>query len=205
MDYSERMMRALLAALPDGTADFEDFCDGDGVIENGDKDDRPFWIRMRVDKRGDRLIVDFAGTDAQVPGPMNAPLTVTASGIYAAIKMIADPRDLVPPNSGLLARRSSCAAEPGTVVNAVSPAPVVYANHEISPSRVRHAVRRPGAAGAGARDGVLAGDLGHPDAGRRRLPDRRPLRELRDDQGRLRRAARPRTASPAWPAASRTR
>ena len=64
------MMRTLLAALPDGTADFEDFCDGDGVLENGDKDDQPFWIRMRVDKRGDRLIVDFAGTDRQVAGPM---------------------------------------------------------------------------------------------------------------------------------------
>ena len=131
MDYSERMMRTLLAALPDGTADFEDFCDGDGVLENGDKDDQPFWIRMRVDKRGDRLIVDFAGTDRQVAGPMNAPLNVTASGIYCSIKMIADPEDLVPPNSGCW-RAIELRAEPGTVVSAVSPAPVVYANHEIS-------------------------------------------------------------------------
>jgi N-methylhydantoinase B len=131
MDYSERMMRALLAALPDGTATFEDFCDGDGILDNGDKEDRPFWIRMRVDKRGDRLTVDFAGTDPQVPGPMNAPLNVTASGIYCAIKMIADPGDLVPPNSGCW-RPIGLVAEPGTVVSAVSPAPVVYANHEIS-------------------------------------------------------------------------
>ena len=131
MDYSERMMRALLAALPDGTAAFEDFCDGDGILDNGDKEDRPFWIRMRVDKRGDRLTVDFAGTDPQVAGPMNAPLNVTASGIYCAIKMIADPGDLVPPNSGCW-RPITLHAEPGTVVSAVSPAPVVYANHEIS-------------------------------------------------------------------------
>ena len=131
MDYSERMMRTLLAALPDGTADFEDFCDGDGVLENGDKEDQPFWIRMRIDKRGDRLTVDFAGTDAQVAGPMNAPLNVTASGIYCAIKMIADPTDLVPPNSGCW-RPIALRAEPGTVVSAVAPAPVVYANHEIS-------------------------------------------------------------------------
>src|SRR5262249_33183088 len=100
MDYSERMMRAALAALPDGTASFEDFCDGDGIIEEGEKEDAIFHIRMQVTKQGDRLIVDFAGTDRQVPGPMNAPLTVTASGINTAIKMIADPRDLVPPNSG---------------------------------------------------------------------------------------------------------
>ena len=131
MDYSERMMRALVAALPDGTASFEDFCDGDGVLENGDKEDRPFWIRLRVDKRGDRLTVDFAGTDLQVPGPMNAPLNVTASGIYCALKMIADPDDLVPPNSGCW-RPITLAAAPGTVVSAEAPAPVVYANHEIS-------------------------------------------------------------------------
>jgi N-methylhydantoinase B len=86
---------------------------------------------MQVTKAGDRLIVDFAGTDAQVPGPMNAPLTVTASGIYTAIKMIADPHDLVPPNSGCW-RPIELRARPGTVVHAEAPAPVVYANHEIS-------------------------------------------------------------------------
>jgi len=131
MDYSERMMRAALRALPDGTAHFEDFCDGDGILEEGEKEDAVFHIRMQVTKRGDRLTVDFAGTDRQVPGPMNAPLAVTASGIYTAIKMIADPRDLVPPNSGCW-RPVELRAERGTVVNAELPAPVVYANHEIS-------------------------------------------------------------------------
>jgi N-methylhydantoinase B len=131
MDYSERLMRGMLARLPDGTAVFEDFCDGDGIIEDGDKEDRTFRIRLSVTKQGDRLMVDFAGTDRQVPGPMNAPLTVTASGIYAAVKMIADPGDLAPPNSGCW-RPIELRAEPGTVVNALAPAPVVYANHEIS-------------------------------------------------------------------------
>ena len=131
MDYSERMMRAALAALPDGTAGFEDFCDGDGILEEGEKEDAIFRIRMQVTKRGDRLIVDFAGTDPQVAGPMNAPLAVTASGIYTAVKMVADPRDLVPPNSGCW-RPVELRAERGSVVDADFPAPVVYANHEIS-------------------------------------------------------------------------
>jgi N-methylhydantoinase B len=131
MDYSERMMRAMLTALPDGTAAFEELCDGDGVLEEGETTDRPFKIRMTVTKRGDTLAVDFAGTDRQVPGPMNAPLNVTASGIYCAIKMVADPTDLVPPNSGCW-RPVELTAEPGTVVHAQSPAPVVFANHEIS-------------------------------------------------------------------------
>jgi N-methylhydantoinase B len=131
LDYSERMMRAMLSGLPDGTASFEELCDGDGVLEQGETTDRPFKIRMTVTKRGDTLTVDFAGTDKQVAGPMNAPLNVTASGIYCAIKMIADPGDLVPPNSGCW-RPVTLVAQPGTVVSAVAPAPVVYANHEIS-------------------------------------------------------------------------
>jgi N-methylhydantoinase B len=131
MDYSERLMRRMLRELPEGSATFEDFCDGDGIVEEGDKEDRTFRIQLRVTKRGDRLIVDFAGTDRQVAGPMNAPLAVTASGVYTAVKMVADPADLVPPNSGCW-RPIELSAEVGTVVNAVSPAPVVYANHEIS-------------------------------------------------------------------------
>jgi N-methylhydantoinase B/oxoprolinase/acetone carboxylase alpha subunit len=31
---------------------------------------------------------------------MNAPLTVTASGVYCALKMIGDPQSRIPPNSG---------------------------------------------------------------------------------------------------------
>jgi N-methylhydantoinase B len=131
MDYSERLMRGMLRELPDGMATFEDVCDGDGLIDEGDKEDRGFRIRLCVTKRGDRVVVDFDGTDGQVPGPMNAPLAVTASGIYTAMKMIADPTDLAPPNSGCW-RPIELRAAPGTVVNATSPAPVVYANHEIS-------------------------------------------------------------------------
>ncbi len=131
MDYSEVLMRKALAALPDGAGQFEDVCDGDGIIAPGDDRDEPFTIRMQVRKQGDQLAVDFAGTDGQVAGPMNAPLAVTASGIYTAVKTMADPKAMIPPNSGCW-RPITVTAEPGSVVHAVAPAPVVYANHEIS-------------------------------------------------------------------------
>ncbi len=131
MDYSERLMRAALSDLPDGEGAFVDFCDGDGVADDADGGDAPFCIRLKVRKRGDRLEVDFAGTDPQVRGPMNAPLSVTASGVYCALKMAVDPRNLVPPNSGCW-RPIAVSAPPGSVVNCSFPAPVVYANHEIS-------------------------------------------------------------------------
>ena len=91
----------------------------------------PFWVRMQVEKRGDRLLVDFAGSDPQVKGPMNAPLSVTASGIYCGLKMAVDPNSLIPPNSGCW-RTIEVRAPKGSVVNAEFPAPVVYANHEMS-------------------------------------------------------------------------
>jgi len=131
MDYSERLMRAALVDLPDGEGVFEDFCDGDGIADDELGKDAPFRIRLSVKKSGDRLIVDFAGTDPQVKGPMNAPLSVTASGVYCGLKTAIDPNNLIPPNSGCW-RAVEISAPAGSVVNATFPAPVVYANHEMS-------------------------------------------------------------------------
>ncbi len=131
LDYSETMMRAAIRALPDGDASFSEELDGDGVIAPGDTQDRTFTICGTIRKRGDSVTVDFAGSAPCVAGPMNAPLTVTASGVFGALKMIADPHDHIPPNSGCW-RAVTILAPEASVVNAKEPAPVVYANHEIS-------------------------------------------------------------------------
>jgi N-methylhydantoinase B len=131
MDYSERLMRAALMDLPDGEGRFEDFCDGDGIADDASGTDARFRIRLAVQKTADRLIVDFAGTDPQVKGPMNAPLSVTASGVYCGLKIAVDPDNLIPANSGCW-RTIEIKAPKGSVVNAEFPAPVVYANHEMS-------------------------------------------------------------------------
>ena len=131
LNYSEKMMRTLLARLPDGKSTFEDFCDGDGVIEEGDAEDQTFEIKMTVEKTGEHISVDFSGTDDAVSGPMNAPLSVTASGVFCALKTIIDPDGLIPPNSGCW-RTITVSAPKGCVLNAEFPSPVVYANHEIS-------------------------------------------------------------------------
>jgi N-methylhydantoinase B len=131
MDYSERLMRAMLMDLPDGEGRFEDFCDGDGIADDASGADARFGIRLSVKKLADRMMVDFAGTDPQVKGPMNAPLSVTASGIYCGLKTAIDPNNHVPPNSGCW-RMIEIKAPKASVVNAEFPAPVVYANHEMS-------------------------------------------------------------------------
>jgi N-methylhydantoinase B len=131
LNYSETMMRSALRALPDGDATFSEVFDGDGVLGVGQTEDETFTVRGTIRKRGDSIVVDFTGSDPRVAGPMNAPLTVTASGVFGAIKMIADPKNMIPPNSGCW-RPIQVEAPLGSVVNAQEPAPVVYANHEIS-------------------------------------------------------------------------
>jgi N-methylhydantoinase B len=131
LDYSETMMRAALRALPDGEACFTDIFDGDGVIDDGETTDKTFTVKLRISKHGEDITADFTGSDPAVAGPMNAPLTVTASGVFCALKMIADPKSLIPPNSGCW-RPVTVTAPLGSVVNAQHPSPVVYANHEMS-------------------------------------------------------------------------
>ena len=131
MDYSERLMRAMLSDLPDGEGYFEDFFDGDGIADDDEGNDAPFWIRMKVVKKGDSILVDFDGSDPAVKGPMNAALSVTASGVYCGLKTAIDPNSLIPPNSGCW-RTIEVTAPKGTVVNAEYPSPVVYSNHEMS-------------------------------------------------------------------------
>jgi N-methylhydantoinase B len=131
MDYSDRLMRTTLMGLPDGEGYFEDYCDGDGIADNSSGEDARFRICLSIRKAADKLIVDFAGTDPQVKGPMNAPLSVTASGIFCGLKTAVDPSNLIPANSGCW-RGIEIKASEGLVVNAAFPAPVVYANHEMS-------------------------------------------------------------------------
>jgi N-methylhydantoinase B len=121
--YAERRMRAEIEALPDGTLEFEDSLDDDG---QGHED---LVIAVSVTVDGDELVVDFAGTSEQVAGAINAPLAVTASATYYAVRCVTDPD--VPPNAGTY-RPIDIRAPEGTVVNARPPAAVVGGNLEIS-------------------------------------------------------------------------
>ncbi|WP_049936819.1 hydantoinase B/oxoprolinase family protein [Haloplanus natans] len=121
--YAERRMRAEIDDLPDGTVRFTDYLDDDG---QGTEDVR---IDVAVTVDGDELVVDFDGTSEQVPGAINAPLAVTASATYYAVRCVTDPD--VPPNAGTY-RPIDIRAPEGTVVNAQPPAAVVGGNLEIS-------------------------------------------------------------------------
>ena len=115
-----QQMRAKIATIPDGVYDGEAFVDSDGVV------DAPLRIAMRIEKRGERLEFDMAGSSPPCRGPMNSVIATTKSSIYLAMKHVFpevpinagtfEPLDIVPPEGTFLYAQyprpvSGCAAE----------------------------------------------------------------------------------------------
>lgn len=126
-DYSERLVRTMLEAIPDGTYEAAHHLDGDGFIE--DPGDGPLVVKVAVTKAGSSLHFDFSGTGSQTRGPINAPRSVTASACFYTVLAMAG--GTVPPNSGAY-RPVEVTTPEGTLVNPRYPAPVVAANTEMS-------------------------------------------------------------------------
>ena len=59
---------------------------------------RDLAIACEVRIAGDRLEVDFAGTDPQSDGNLNCPLSVTKSAVYYVLRVLTDPD--IPPSAG---------------------------------------------------------------------------------------------------------
>lgn len=118
--YSEGMVRAAIARLPDGRFAAED------VLEPLEGELR---IRAVVTVAGDEVDIDFAGTSPQHEGNLNCPLAVTRSACFYAVRCLTEP-DL-PASGGAFAPVAVRAPE-GCLVNARPPAAVVAGNTETS-------------------------------------------------------------------------
>ena len=127
LDYAERRTRARLAELPDGTYEAEDVLEDDA-----DGDERDVRLRVAATVDGDRLVLDFTGTDPQVDGNLNCPLSVTKSAAFFSVRVLTDPD--APPSAGAF-RPIEVVAPEGCLLNARFPAAVVAGNVETS-SRV---------------------------------------------------------------------
>jgi N-methylhydantoinase B len=118
--YSERRVRAALAALPDGRYEAADVLEArEGELE----------IRAAVTIVGAEVEIDFAGTVAQHEGNLNCPLAVTRSAAYFVVRCLTDPD--VPASGGAFAPVTVRAPE-GSLVNARPPAAVAAGNVETS-------------------------------------------------------------------------
>ena len=117
LDRSEDSMRAVIGRIPDGTYEFEDSVDDDGIS------DRPLRIHAKVTVAGEELTVDLSGCSQQAMGPSNATLASTCSTVFYALMASADVP--IAANAGCY-RPVKVIAPPGLCVNASSPAPVVH-------------------------------------------------------------------------------
>jgi N-methylhydantoinase B len=112
---SKARMQAEIRKIPDGRYTFEDVLDDDGLEA---KDVR---FKLAIEKRGDRILFDWTGSDPQVPGNVNLTFNATQSCVFFGLKAVLDP-DL-PNNQGVL-DAVDIVAPVGSVANCVSPAAV---------------------------------------------------------------------------------
>ena len=159
LGYGERRMRAALRELPDGTWTFEDVLDSSGPLPD---QQRPSTIRLTLTVEGEHATFDFAGSDAQRPGNVNAVEAVTISSVAFALRSATDPT--IPANGGAM-RPVTVLTQPGSVVAATFPAAVGAGNVEVSQrvadvclgALAQLAPERVGAASQGTMNNVLIG------------------------------------------------
>ncbi|WP_420394330.1 hydantoinase B/oxoprolinase family protein [Acuticoccus sp.] len=108
------MMRAAIAALPDGTVSAEDHLDNDGIV------DEPLTIALDLTIEGDRLVMDFTRSSPACAGPVNISRATTVAATYVALKHIFTD---VPANAGVL-EPVEFRIDPGSILSVVAPKPV---------------------------------------------------------------------------------
>ncbi|TDH58857.1 hydantoinase B/oxoprolinase family protein [Dankookia rubra] len=107
----EAAMRDAIRALPDGTYHSE--LQTDGLL------DTPVTIRMALTIAGDAIVMDFAGTDAQVDRAINCAYCYTYAMCMYGVKVCTSPN--LPNNEGAW-RPITVTAPEGCIVNPVFPA-----------------------------------------------------------------------------------
>ena len=113
LDYSERMLRAIIATWPDGEYEFTDYIDEDGI------DPDPVRIHCKLTVKGDEVIADYTGTSPQTRGSFNITLVEAKNSAFGAISSVMGL--YVPRNSGVY-RPMTVIAPPGCLVNMQHPA-----------------------------------------------------------------------------------
>ena len=87
------LMRAHIAALPDGVYRAEDWLDNDGIV------DKPLKLMLAIRISGEAMVLDFTGSAPACLGPVNISRSTTVAACYVAMKHVF--RE-VPANSGVL-------------------------------------------------------------------------------------------------------
>ena len=116
IDFSEKKAREAIRAIPNGVFEFTDYMDHDGVDLS-----KPVAIKVRLEVRDDSFFFDFTGSDPQVKGPLNAPLSKAWTTVFYCVRCVLP--DDIPFNDGLT-RVVEVFAPEGCLLNPHHPAPV---------------------------------------------------------------------------------
>ena len=127
MDYSERLMRQAIAALPDGTYSATTFIDG--FLDHPDPAYKELPLAVAITVKGDEMVVDLTGTAPQIPDkPINMPLHGTVDvAVWLTVRSVLLDTAIhghIPVNDGLV-RPIKIVAPEGSLVNPVFPAPTI--------------------------------------------------------------------------------
>lgn len=125
LDYSERLLRAELRAMPKGEFSAEDWLDGDGVKDTPIR----IAVKLRLDPEVGTIEADFAGSAAQVAGAVNAVRAITVSACFYMLRCLL--AGDAPATEGIL-RPLTVRTPEGSIVDAQPPAAVAAGNVETS-------------------------------------------------------------------------
>jgi N-methylhydantoinase B len=114
-DHSERAMRNVIRAIPDGLYRAAGAADNDGITDEL----VPYQISIEV--RGDEMIVDLTNAPDEAAGPINAPLPTTVACVRCAVMAIAGVGEGA--NEGHF-RPIEIRTRPGSIFHALPPAPI---------------------------------------------------------------------------------
>jgi N-methylhydantoinase B len=122
-EYAEKLANNSLNDIEDGSYSFEDVLDDDG---QGQSD---ILIKVCIRFEQETITVDFSGSEKQVAGNINCPLSVTAAAVYYVFRCLMPPQ--TPACAGSFKNIKITAPE-HCVVNASFPAAVAAGNVETS-------------------------------------------------------------------------
>jgi len=123
LSVSERYARQAIAAIPDGCYRFADALEDDGLGHG------PFAIQVTLSVRGGEAHVDFTGTAAEAPGPINCPFAVTAAAVYYVFRCLMPTHT---PQTSAIFHPIALHAPAGSLVHATAQAAVAAGNVETS-------------------------------------------------------------------------
>lgn len=122
-DYAGRVASSSISDLPEGCWRASDQMDCDGAGGEGPT------IRVALRVASGKIEIDFDGTDDQVAGNLNCPMSVTAAAVYYALRCLL-PEET--PNCAGVLDCMQLSAPAGCLVNARSPAATAAGNVETS-------------------------------------------------------------------------